>query len=90
MKQPKATCILFGNPGGRYPASRAPSILLQKSIFLGGSKGLCSQGRREGVFGLVNPGGRGVTVIQEIWVGGRVKKPCHPPGGCRGCGFFLE
>ena len=31
--------------------------------------------------------GGGVTVIQEIWVGGGVKKPCHPLGVC---GFFLE
>ena len=40
-----------------------------------------------GVFGLGNPGGRGGTVIQEIQVGGGVKKPCHPSGVC---GFFLE
>ena len=40
-----------------------------------------------GVFGLGNPVGRGgVTVIQEIWVGGGVKKPCHPLEG--GVDFF--
>ena len=38
-------------------------------------------GREGGVFGLGNPGGRGVTVIQEIRVGGGVKKTCHSTGG---------
>ena len=33
-----------------------------------------------GVFGLGNPGGRGGQLIQEIWVGRGVKKPCHPSG----------
>ena len=46
-----------------------------------------------------NPGGRGGLwpwksgwegVIQEIRVGGGVKKPCHPSGGGGVCGFFLE
>ena len=38
----------------------------------------------------INPGGRGggVTVIQEIRVGGGVKKPCHPSGGGGGGWIF--
>ena len=72
LKQPKATCVLF-------------SIACKINLGLVKNNG--------------NPGGRGglwpwksgwkgvVTVIQEIQVGGGVKKPCHPSGGC---GFFLE
>ena len=40
-----------------------------------------------GVFGLGNPGGRGVHSDPGNPGGRGVKKPCHPSGGC---GFFLE
>ena len=39
-----------------------------------------------GVFGLGNPGGRGVTVIQEIWVGGGGQKTVPSVRG--GVDFF--
>ena len=41
-----------------------------------------------GRFGLGDLGGRGVTVIQEIWVRGGGKKPCHPSGGGGGVWIF--
>ena len=39
------TSLSFQNCG-LYPASRGPSIFLDKSTYLGRSKGLCSQGMR--------------------------------------------
>ena len=72
-KQPKATCVLFSI------ACKIDLGLVKNNGNPGGTGG--------SRFGLGDPGGRGVTVIQEIWVGGGVKKPCHPSGGC---GFFLE
>ena len=67
LKQPKATCVLFS---------------IACKINLGLVKNNGNPGGTGGRFGLGNPGGRGVTVIQEIRVGGGgVKKPCHPSGG---------
>ena len=39
-------------------------------------------------FGLGDPGGRGVTVIQEIWAGGGGQKTFPSVGGGRGVDFF--
>ena len=72
LKQLKATCVLFS---------------IACKINLGFVKNNGNPGGRGGSFTLEIQVGGGVTVIQEIRVGGRVKKPCHLSGGC---GFFLE
>ena len=70
LKQPKATCVLFS---------------IACKINLGLVKNNGNPGGTGGRFGLGDLGGRaggGITVIQEIWVGGGgVKKPCHLSGG---------
>ena len=74
LKQPKATCVLF---------------FIACKINLGLVKNNGNPGGRGGLWPWKSgwEGAGGVTVIQEIRVGGGVKKPCHPSGGC---GYFLE
>ena len=72
LKQPKATCVLFS---------------IACKIYLGLVTNNGNPGGRGGSLALEIRVGGWVTVIQEIRMGGRVKKPCHPSVGCR---FFLE
>ena len=65
LKQLKATCVLFS---------------IACKINLGLAKNNGNPGRRGGSLALEIRLG-GVTVIQEIWVGVGVKKPCHLSGG---------
>ena len=63
LKQPKATCVLC------FIACKINSGLVKNNG---------NPGRRGGLWPWKSGWEGGVTVIQEIWVGGGVKKPCHP------------
>ena len=68
LKQPKATCVLFSI------ACKINLGLVKNNGNPGGTGGVA--------LALEILAGGGITVIQEIWVGGGgVKKPCHPSGG---------
>ena len=74
-----------------YPASRVLSILLEKLIILGGSKGLCSQGTKvvenpEYHYWLWDCGGRHVSSFTHIYWGGHVLSFIHIIYWLRDCG----